>query len=262
MRKHLSAIKGGQLARAAYPARVLTLAISDIPGDQIDQIGSGPTLPDPDTAAMAQAIVARYRIELPAHVQAHLTRFETPKPGDPLFAGHHARLVASARHALHAAAEQARAHGLPVHILSDCIEGEARSIGQMHAAMVQHIVRHQQPFARPCLLLSGGETSVTVRGSGQGGRNSEFLLSLALALRGQAGVWALAADTDGVDGSMDNAGAWLSPDSLARAQRAGLNPVKLLENNDSYAFFAGIGDLFMTGPTHTNVNDFRAILIQ
>jgi hydroxypyruvate reductase len=286
VRKHLSAIKGGQLALAAYPARVLTLAISDIPGDQIDQIASGPTLPDPDTREQAQAILARYQIAVPDQVARHLAQFETPKPGDVRLGGHTRRhsengddsignsienssgdhssghIIASAQQALQAAAALAQSHGITPYILSDCIEGEARAIGQMHAAMVQQIVRHNQPFARPCLLLSGGETSVTVRGTGQGGRNSEFLLALAIALQGQEGVYALAADTDGIDGSQTNAGALASPTSLARARALGLNPVKLLENNDSFQFFERLGDLLITGPTHTNVNDLRAILIQ
>lgn len=262
VRKHLSAIKGGQLALAAYPAQVITLAISDIPGDQIDQIASGPTLPDPDSADMARAILARYQIAVPPHVARHLAQFETPKPGDSRFGTHHSQIIASAQQALEAAAWEAESHGITPYILSDCIEGEARAVGQMHAAMAQQIVRHNQPFARPCVLLSGGETSVTVRGNGQGGRNTEFLLALAIALQGQAGVYALAGDTDGIDGSGHNAGALITPTTLARARALGLNPAKLLANNDSFQFFEPLGDLLVTGPTDTNVNDLRAVLIQ
>lgn len=277
VRKHLSGIKGGQLAAACAPAQLVSYFISDIPGDDTGLIASGPTLPDHTTQADALAIIHKYAITLPPAAHAWLSNpaHETPKPLHPAFTrqpqqaahppAHQQHLIASSQHALQAAANWARQQGMVTHILSDCIEGEAREIALMHAAMAQQIVRHQQPFTTPCLLLSGGETSVTLQGTnhgqGRGGRNSEFLLSLALALQGNARIHAMACDTDGIDGSEDNAGATLHPDSLQRAEQAGLRPASLLQHHDSYRFFSALDDLLLTGPTHTNVNDLRAILI-
>ncbi|MBY4946569.1 glycerate kinase [Cupriavidus respiraculi] len=263
VRKHLSALKGGRLALLCAPARVETLLISDIPGDDPTLIASGPTLPDATTCADALAVVAKYGIALPANVRAHLESGagETPKPGDPRFAGHRSVTLATAQDALQAAAAHARALGFEAHVLSDCIEGEARDVAQVHAAIARQVARHGQPFGKPCVLLSGGETTVTVRGKGRGGRNAEFLLALAVALDGLPGVHAIAADTDGIDGSEDNAGALLAPDTLVRASNRGLSARAHLANNDGYGFFAALDDLVATGPTRTNVNDFRAILI-
>ena len=263
VRKHLSAIKGGRLALACAPARVVTLLISDVPGDDPGIIASGPTLPDPTTCAQAFAVLQKYAIEVDPEVQRHLRSGagESPKPSDPHFARHRHHIVATAQQALEAAAAAARAAGITPHILSDCIEGEARDVAQVHAAMVRQIINHGQPFARPCLLLSGGETTVTLRGNGRGGRNAEFLLALAVALDGVSGVHALACDTDGIDGSEDNAGALYGPDSMARADQLQRVPRAMLDNNDGYGFFSALGDLVVTGPTRTNVNDFRAILI-
>ncbi|MFH7042351.1 glycerate kinase [Paucibacter sp. JuS9] len=264
VRKHLSRIKGGRLAAACAPAQVLTLMISDVPGDDAAVIASGPTVPDPSSCGDALAICARYGITLPDVARRGLESgaFETPKPGDPRFAGHALRMLATPRQSLDAAAEAARSLGLQAHVLSDEIEGEARDIGAMHAALARSVARLGQPFARPCVLLSGGETTVTVRNpQGRGGRAGEFLLGCALGLAGEAGVHALAADTDGIDGKQDNAGALLSPDSLARAQALGLKPRELLQANCAYDFFEVLGDLLVTGPTFTNVNDFRALLI-
>ncbi len=264
VRKHLSRIKGGRLAAACAPAQVLTLMISDVPGDDAAVIASGPTVPDPSSCGDALAICARYGITLPDVARRGLESgaFETPKPGDPRFAGHELRMLATPRQSLEAAAEAARSLGLQAHVLSDEIEGESRDIGAMHAALARSVARLGQPFARPCVLLSGGETTVTVRNpQGRGGRAGEFLLGCALGLAGEAGVHALAADTDGIDGKQDNAGALLSPDSLARAQALGLKPRELLQANCAYDFFEVLGDLLVTGPTFTNVNDFRALLI-
>ena len=263
VRKHLSAVKGGRLAQRAAPARVVTLAVSDVPGDDPAVIASGPTVPDPTTRADALAVLARYGIEPPPAVRAHLAapESETPKPGDPAFARAEFRMIATPQQALDAAAAAARAAGIAPLILSDSIEGEAREAGKVHAAIARQVALRGQPAAPPCLLLSGGETTVTVRGQGRGGRNAEFLLGLVLALDGRPGVWALAADTDGIDGSEDNAGAVATPDSLARAAAAGLDAAACLANNDAYHFFATLCDLIVTGPTRTNVNDFRAVLI-
>lgn len=263
VRKHLSAIKGGRLALACAPARVVTLLISDVPGDDPGIIASGPTLPDPTTCAEALAILRKYRIELPANVEQHLASGmdETPKPDDPRFARNTHHIVATAQHALEAAAAAARAAGVTPYILSDGIEGEARDIGLMHAALAKQVALRGQPFKPPCVLISGGETTVTVRGRGRGGRNAEFLLSLATALDGHPGIHAIACDTDGIDGSEDNAGAVYQPDSMQRAAALGLRPRAMLENNDGYSFFDALGDLVVSGPTRTNVNDFRAILI-
>ncbi|MBB3010830.1 glycerate kinase type-2 family protein [Cupriavidus alkaliphilus] len=263
VRKHLSALKGGRLALHCAPARVETLLISDIPGDDPRLIASGPTLPDATTCADALAVIAKYGIEVPANVRAHLESGagETPKPGDARFNGHRSVTLATAQQALEAAAARARELGFEAHILSDCIEGEAREVAEVHAAIARQVAQRGQPFGKPCVILSGGETTVTVRGKGRGGRNAEFLLALAVALDGLPGVHAIAGDTDGIDGSEDNAGAMLSPDTLTRAGARGLNARAHLDNNDGYGFFAGLEDLIVTGPTRTNVNDFRAILI-
>ncbi|MCA7084697.1 glycerate kinase [Cupriavidus sp. DB3] len=263
VRKHLSALKGGRLALQCAPARVETLLISDIPGDDPTLIASGPTLPDATTCADALAVIDKYGIEVPAAVRAHLQSGagETPKPGDPRFEGHRAVTLATAQQALEAAAARARALGIEAHILSDCIEGEAREVALVHAALARQVAQRGQPWRKPCVLLSGGETTVTVRGNGRGGRNAEFLLSLAVALDGLPGVHAIAADTDGIDGSEDNAGALLSPDTLERAAARGVSARARLADNDGYGFFAALDDLIVTGPTRTNVNDFRAMLI-
>jgi glycerate 2-kinase len=263
VRKHLSSIKGGRLALACAPARVVTLLISDVPGDDPGVVASGPTLPDAGSCADALAILARYAIELPANVRRVLESGdgETPKADDPRFARNSCHIIASAQIALEAAASAARAAGVTPHILSDEIEGEARDIALMHAAMGRSVSLRGQPFSRPCVILSGGETTVTVRGQGRGGRNTEFLLSLAVALNGQEGIHAIACDTDGIDGSEDNAGALLAPDSLQRAGAHGLRARAMLDNNDGYSFFEALGDLVVCGPTLTNVNDFRAVLI-
>jgi hydroxypyruvate reductase len=264
VRKHLSAIKGGRLAAMCAPARVVTLLISDVPGDDPAIIASGPTVPDASTCAEALRIVARYGIDLPDVARAGLDSgaFETPKPGDARFAGHEVRLIATPQMSLEAAAAMARQAGLTAHILSDEIEGESREVGKVHAALARAVARRGQPFARPCVILSGGETTVTVRtAGGRGGRASEFLLGCAIALQGQPGVWALSADTDGIDGIEHNAGALIGPDSLVRAAALGLRPAECLDRNDAYRFFAALGDLVVPGPTFTNVNDFRALLV-
>jgi hydroxypyruvate reductase len=269
VRKHLSRIKGGRLAAACAPARVVTLTISDVPGDDPSVIASGPTVADATTCAEALAIVDRYRIAVPPAVRAALEagRLETPKPGDPRLAGHEVHLIATPAQSLAAAAELARAAGLDAHVLSDEIEGESREVGKVHAALARAVARQGAPFARPCVILSGGETTVTVRPRapgaprGRGGRAGEFCLGLAQALDGQARVWALAADTDGIDGVEDNAGAFVAPDTLPRARAAGLRLADHLDRNDAYGFFEPLGDLVITGPTHTNVNDFRAMLV-
>ena len=263
VRKHLSAIKGGRLALTCVPARVVTLLISDVPGDDPGIIASGPTLPDPTTCADALAILRKYRIDIPPAIERHLVSGdgETPKPDDPRFARNAHHVIANAQQALEAAAQVARAAGIEPHILSDRIEGEARDVGAVHAAIARQIAQHGQPFKKPCVLLSGGETTVTVRGKGRGGRNAEFLLSLATALDGCPGIHAIACDTDGIDGSEDNAGATCHPDSIARAERLGLRARAMLDDNDGYGFFSALGDLVVSGPTRTNVNDFRAVLI-
>ncbi|WP_228530059.1 glycerate kinase type-2 family protein [Diaphorobacter caeni] len=269
VRKHLSRIKGGRLAAACGAAKLLTLAISDVPGDDLSVIASGPTVADASTCAQALAVLDRYRIEVPLAVRASLERgdLETPKPGDSVFAAHVHHLIATPRQSLEAAAQVAREAGVSVHILSDEMEGESREVGKVHAALARSIALRGEPFARPCVVLSGGETTVTVRerapGSpgGRGGRAGEFCMGLGLALKGQAGVWALAADTDGIDGVEDNAGAFVTPDTLQRAAAQGMRIADCMDRNDSYGFFDAIGDLFITGPTNTNVNDFRAILI-
>jgi hydroxypyruvate reductase len=265
VRKHLSAIKGGRLAAAAAPARVVTLAISDVPGDDPAVIASGPTVPDPTTFADARAIVAKYQISLPEPVAAHLAaaRDETPKPGDPRLARAEFRLIATPRMALEAAAAAARARGLTPLILGDALEGESTVMGTVMAGIALSCAAHGTPAAPPCVLLSGGETTVTI-GSvrpGRGGRNTAFLAGLALALKGARGIWAIAGDSDGIDGTEDAAGAIVAPDTLARARAAGLDPAALAAGFNSYSLFAGCGDLVVTGPTLTNVNDIRAILV-
>ncbi|MDB5911878.1 MAG: glycerate 2-kinase [Ramlibacter sp.] len=269
VRKHLSRIKGGRLAAACAPARVVTLTISDVPGDDPSVIASGPTVPDATTCADALAILLRYGIEVPGAIREQLEQgaLETPKPHDPVFAGQQVHMIATPRQSLDAAAAVARAAGLDAHILSDEMEGESREVGKVHAALARAVARHGEPFQRPCVILSGGETTVTVRkqaadvARGRGGRAGEFCLGLAQALQGQPGVWALAADTDGIDGVEDNAGAFVAPDSLERAQSQGLKIDLFLGRNDAYGYFSALGDLVVTGPTHTNVNDFRALLV-
>jgi glycerate 2-kinase len=264
VRRHLSAIKGGRLGAACFPAQVLTLLISDVPGDRPVDIASGPTVADPTTSADALSIVRRYRIEAPREVLEYLEsgRGESVKPGDPRLAHASVRTIATPQMALEAAAGVARAAGMAAHILSDSIEGEARDVGKVLAGVALQVAARDQPFSAPCVLLSGGETTVTVRGSGRGGRNVEFLLSLAIALEGHGRIHALAGDTDGVDGQEEIAGACMSPDSLARARALGLKPRDMLADNDAHRFFTALGDSVITGPTLTNVNDFRAILIE
>ena len=263
VRRHLSSLKGGRLAAACHPARVLTLLISDVPGDDPINIASGPTVADPTTCADALAIIDRYRIAVTASVRTLLQtgQGESIKPGDARLAGAATRMVTAPQTALEAAAQVARAAGYAPHILGDSLEGEAREVGKALAGISRQVVVHGQPFAAPCVLLSGGETTVTLKGTGRGGRNVEFLLALGVALDGLPGVWALAGDTDGVDGAEEIAGAILSPDSLARAWALGINPRASLDNNDGHGFFQALGDAVITGPTLTNVNDFRAILI-
>jgi glycerate 2-kinase len=284
VRKHLSRIKGGRLAAACAPAQVVTLTISDVPGDDPSIIASGPTVPDATSCADAIAILQRYGIEVPGAIMSLLEQgaLETPKPGDALFAGHQVHLIATPQQSLEAAAAAARAAGVAAHILSDEIEGESREVAKVHAALARAVARRGEPFARPCVILSGGETTVTVkkqpadtpreqrgrgehadvpRGRGRGGRAGEFCLALAQSLQGQPQVWALAADTDGIDGVEDNAGAFVAPDTLQRAAAQDMKAAAFLDRNDSYSYFSALGDLVVTGPTHTNVNDFRAILV-
>jgi len=270
VRKHLSRIKGGRLAAACAPARVVTLTISDVPGDDPSVIASGPTVPDASTCADAVAILQRFGIEVPGAIMSLLEQgaLETPKPGDPRFAGHSVHLIATPQQSLQAAAAAARAAGVEAHILSDEIEGESREVGKVHAALARAVARGSgEPFRKPCVILSGGETTVTVKKQpagtprGRGGRAGEFCLGLAQALQGQPGVWALAADTDGIDGVEDNAGAFVGPETLSRALSLGMKVDHYLDRNDAYGFFRLLDDLVITGPTHTNVNDFRAMLV-
>ncbi|MDX6748624.1 glycerate kinase [Geminicoccaceae bacterium 1502E] len=263
VRKHLSAIKGGRLAAAAHPARLVALMISDVPGDDPSVIGSGPTVPDPTSFADALAILHKYGITEPAAAIRHLEQAaeETPKPGDPRLASAETVMIATPQGALEAAAGIARAAGYEPLILGDAIEGEAREVARVMAGIARQVVRHGQPAARPCVLLSGGETTVTVRGGGRGGRNVEFLLGLAVELGGLEGVSAVAGDTDGVDGAEEVAGAFVLPDTLARAAALGVSAKASLAENDGHGFFETLGDQLVTGPTLTNVNDFRAIVI-
>jgi glycerate 2-kinase len=264
VRKHLSAIKGGRLAAAAAPARLVSLLISDVPGDDPAVIASGPTVPDPTTFADALAVLTKYGIGEPRAVIARFeaAKDETPKPGDSRLARVETKIIARPQDALEAAAGLARRAGITPVILGDSIEGEAREVAMVHAGIARQVRRHGQPAAAPAVLISGGETTVTVRGQGRGGRNAEFLLALAVALNGDAGIHAVAGDTDGIDGTEDNAGALLDPTSLARAAACGIDARQALADNDGYGFFAALGDLIVTGPTRTNVNDFRAILIE
>jgi len=263
VRKHLSAVKGGRLALACAPAQVVTLLISDVPGDDPGIIASGPTLPDPTSCEQALGILNKYGIETPDNVARHLLSGagETPKPDDPRFARNEHHIIATAQDALEAAAAHARAAGITPYILSNDLEGEARDVGLVHAALAKQVARLGQPFAKPCVILSGGETTVTVRGNGRGGRNAEFLLSLAVSLQGADNIHALACDTDGIDGSEDNAGACYGPHTWQRAQAQGLNARVMLDDNDGYGFFGQLDELILSGPTRTNVNDFRAILV-
>src|SRR5471030_129644 len=263
LRRHLSAIKGGRLAAACHPARVVNLIISDVPADGLHDVASGPTVADPSSRADAAAILRRYAIDVPDAVARLLDSdaAESLKPGDARLPRIESHLIATPQLALEAAAKVAAAAGVACHILSDAIEGEAREVGKVMAAMARHVQRHAQPFAPPCILLSGGETTVTVRGAGRGGRNVEFLLSLGIALNGEEDIHAIAGDTDGVDGLEEIAGALLRPDSLERARRLGLAPLDSLADNDGHGFFQALGDAVITGPTLTNVNDFRAIYI-
>ena len=263
LRKHLSAIKGGRLAAAAHPARTLALIISDVPGDDPAVIASGPTVGDATTLEQARAILRRYALQVPAAVAAALEdpANETPKPGDPRLARSAWRMIAAPQASLEAAAALARSAGVVPLILGDSLEGEAREVGKLMAGIALQVRRHGQPLPPPCVLISGGETTVTLRGDGRGGRNVEFLMGLAQALAGSPGIFAVACDTDGVDGAEEVAGALVAPDSAARAAALGYRLAEALERNDGHGFFARLGDQVITGPTLTNVNDFRAILI-
>jgi hydroxypyruvate reductase len=268
VRKHLSRIKGGRLAAACAPAQVVTLTISDVPGDDPSVIASGPTVPDVTTCADAWSILQRYKIEVPAAIEAALKAgaLETPKPSAE-WDKQPVHLIATPQQSLDAAAELARAAGINAYVLSDELEGESREVGKVHAALARAAAHGKGPFQKPCVILSGGETTVTIRKQapgtpkGRGGRAGEFCLGLAVALQAQPNVWAIAADTDGIDGIEDNAGARVSPDTLARAEAAGVKAADCLDRNDAYGFFDAVGDLVVTGPTHTNVNDFRAMLV-
>jgi hydroxypyruvate reductase len=266
VRKHASAIKGGRLAGAAAPARVVSLIVSDVAGDDPEHVASGPTVPSRSTPSDALDIIAQYRMDMPERVLAHLRSpaARAPSPDDPAFARNTVSVIASARASLEAAARYARENGVPAMILSDAIEGEARDIAGMHGLMAREIALFNQPFTRPVVMLSGGETTVTLAGGtyGRGGRNTEFLLAFAKAIEGVDGIDALAADTDGIDGSESNAGAFADGGSFARMRAAGLDPNKVLANHDAWSGFSATGDLFMTGPTGTNINDFRAILVR
>ncbi|MBB2973577.1 glycerate kinase [Mesorhizobium sp. RMAD-H1] len=264
VRKHLSTIKGGRLAAAAHPAKVVSLIVSDIPGDNPAFVASGPTVPDPTSREDALKVVERYHLQLPEAALKHL-RSEAataPKPENPSFSGHEVRVIASAAVSLEAAAAEARRQGVEAVILSDAIEGEAREVAHVHAALAREVLAKDRPFRKPVVILSGGETTVTVRGSGKGGRNTEFLLSFALDIDGTHGITALAADTDGIDGSEDNAGAFADGTTVSRLIAAGRDGAALLNGNDAWTAFHAIGDLFVPGPTGTNVNDLRAILIE
>ncbi|MFS8184063.1 glycerate kinase [Pseudovibrio denitrificans] len=263
VRRHLSQIKGGRLAAACHPAKVINLLISDVPGDDPINIASGPTVADPTTCADALAIVERYKIKLPARALEILETGagETPDADDPRLANVETHMIATPQIALEAAAALAEQQGISTYILGDSIEGEASDVGVVMAGIAKQVAARGQPFKAPCLLLSGGETTVTIKGKGRGGRNVEFLLSLAVSLDGQKGVYALAGDTDGVDGIEEIAGAYCDPTTLERAWGKEINPRLSLANNDGHGFFEAIGDSIITGPTLTNVNDFRAIFI-
>jgi hydroxypyruvate reductase len=264
VRRHISAIKGGRLALGAHPAKVVTLVVSDVPGDNPAVVASGPTVPDNTTAADALVILRKYDIKVAPAVLAVLAdpNLAAPMSDDPRLRCNTVTVIATAQQALDAAAKAAREAGYTPLILSSCMEGESREVAIVHAGIARQVLSYGQPLPSPCVILSGGETTVTVRGHGRGGRNAEFLLSLGLALDGQQRVYAIACDTDGIDGTEDNAGAMLLPDTMVRAVDAGLDPREMLADNDAYNFFARLGDLVVTGPTRTNVNDFRAILIK
>jgi len=263
IRKHASRIKGGRLAAAAWPAKVVSLVVSDVPGDEACQVASGPTVPDALTMAEVRSMVAARNIALPEKIRLHFDsgRDLPPRPDDPVFARNEVRVIASAGLSLEAAAEMARNAGVGAAILSDAVEGEARDVGLVHAAIAREVAARDRPFTKPVVILSGGETTVTLRGKGKGGRNTEFLLSLASAIDGMEGIAALAADTDGIDGSQDNAGAFAGPATAGEMRAKGLDPLVSLAANDAWSAFDAIGGLFVTGPTGTNVNDFRAILV-
>lgn len=265
IRKQISRIKGGRLAAAAHPARVVSLIVSDVPGDDPAQVASGPTVPDDVGRAEALRAVRDHAIDLPDRIVRHLQDApeDAPKSDDPRFAGNVVQVIASAARSLEAAADVARSTGVEAVILSDAIEGEAREVARMHGAMAREVAQRGRPFAAPVVMLSGGETTVTIKGDhGRGGRNSEFMLSLALEIEGCAGISALAADTDGIDGSEDNAGAFADGQTVTRMRAAGLDPAALLAGHDAWSAFDAVGQLFVTGPTGTNVNDLRAILIR
>ncbi len=262
VRKQFSMIKGGRLAAQVAPARLITLVVSDVPGDIAAEVASGPTVPDDKTAQNAMDVIEQYQIDLPDAMRAHIAQSQSPSPTDPVFQTCETHVIASARQSLNAAQQVALDHGIEAHILSDAIEGEARDIGAMHGAIACEIAKHNQPFPKPVVLLSGGETTVTLRQKGRGGRNSEFLLSFAQTIDGCEGIAALAADTDGIDGSEDNAGACADGTTAARLRATGITSQDYLAQNNAYTAFESIGDLFVTGPTGTNVNDFRAIIIR
>ncbi len=264
IRNEVSAIKGGRLAALAAPARMATLIVSDVAGDNPAMVASGPTVPMSASRAEVRHLIALHGLELPPSVTALLASHdnEAPRPDDPRFAGNSVHIVASAALSLDAAAEHARAQGIEAHILSDAIEGESRDVATVMAALAREVALRNRPFSRPCVLLSGGETTVTVRGKGKGGRNAEFLLAFALAIEGIDGISAIAADTDGIDGSEDNAGAFADGTSAMRMRAAGIDPRAALANNDAWTAFHTVGDLLVTGPTGTNVNDFRAIVVR
>jgi hydroxypyruvate reductase len=262
IRKHFSRMKGGRLAAAAHPAKVVTLIVSDVPGDDPAQVASGPTVPDATDAKAALAAIRAWNVALPDRMLAEIEACVAPDPADPAFAGNEVRVIASAARSLDAAAARARDRGLPAVILSDAIEGEAREVARVHAAIADHSATRAQPFEAPVVILSGGETTVTLKGQGRGGRNTEFLLAFAIAIDGSTGIAALAADTDGIDGSEDNAGAFADGTTAARLREAGYDPSALLADNDAFTAFEVLCDLFIPGPTGTNVNDFRAILVR
>ncbi|MGU3574436.1 glycerate kinase [Brucellaceae bacterium C25G] len=263
IRKHMSQVKGGRLAAACYPAKVMSLIVSDIPGDNPAFVASGPTVPDVSTRHDALQIIEQYGLKLPETVMRHLQSkaADAPNPDDDCFQNHEVHVIASAAISLEAAAERAKHYSIPAVILSDAIEGEAREVAHVHAAIAKEVAERNRPFAKPVVLLSGGETTVTIRHKGKGGRNTEFLLSFALDIDGQKDIYALAADTDGIDGSQDNAGAYADGSTIKRLLEKGLNGAQILQKNDAWSAFEALNDLYVTGPTGTNVNDFRAILI-
>ncbi|MER9230641.1 glycerate kinase [Mesorhizobium sp. M0622] len=264
IRKHLSTIKGGRLAAAAYPAKLVSLVVSDIPGDNPALVASGPTVPDLGSREEALASIAAYGMKLPAQVMAHISSpaADAPRPDDPRFSRNEVHLIASAGVSLEAAAAEAKRQGIQAVILSDSIEGEAREVGSVHAAIAREVATRNRPFPKPVLILSGGETTVTLRAKGKGGRNSEFLLAFAIGINGMAGVHALAADTDGIDGSEDNAGAFADGSTVSRMRAVGVDAKAMLAGNNAWTAFNAVGDLFVPGPTGTNVNDLRAILVK